>query len=225
MSMLADRAANGAPAAPRCPASERLLLSTPAPPPTAAKWQIYVDLQQAPLEGARTLLFGDSLARRWPAALISALFPGPAFNLSVSADHIQHTLWWMKLPRVRALQPETVVIFAGANNLRAGVCAAAIALGQRALVAQARSQWPRARLVMLAVPARGEGFDFRDADRRALNALTRAMLAGIDRSVWVDLDEAGPPNPEHYLPDLTHFSPAGYEDLNRLMESKLEDGR
>jgi lysophospholipase L1-like esterase len=198
---------------------------TPNPSPVAERRIAWLG---AHVPAAATLVItGDSLAEFWPKALPPLGLPEPAvFNFGVGGDQTSGTLWRLEhTAGLERLSPRWVVLFIGTNNLGAGAPVCAIVLGIRQTVHAVSVVWPRAAIILMTIPPRGPGGQFRDADRVAVNGALNDLPARVPGLVVVSLDPllaAGAGQERGYLkPDNLHFTPAGYAAISQMLSNVI----
>ena len=164
--MLARRAVLLAPAA--------VLLAAAGPSPLAARpisrmetgwWRARHEEKLAEIRGREVDLvwLGDSITQNWEQdgpeawrdfAPAWRRFYGHrhALNLGFKGDTTSHLLWRMENGELDGLRPKAVVILIGANNMgRVHWSASQTAAGIEAVVAQARTRLPGAKILLLSV--------------------------------------------------------------------------
>ena len=171
---------------------------------------------------ADVVAVGDSITRRWPAESLEKAFPGGGvFNYGMEGDRTQNILHRLSAPRLSRLQPRTVVLLIGTNNLADGHPACAIAGGIRAVVARIDALWAKPTLRIVEVLPRGERFDAYEADRRSVNAAIRELMSERGGGSVVTVDEpitcGHRPDCPNYDPDHVHLSAGGYDVLQNAL--------
>ena len=164
--MLARRAVLLAPAA--------ILLAAAGPSPLAARpisrmetgwWRARHEEKLAEIRGREVDLvwLGDSITQNWEQdgpepwrafAPVWRRFYGHrhALNLGFKGDTTSHLLWRMENGELDGLHPKAVVILIGANNMgRVHWSASQTVAGIEAVVAQARTRLPGAKILLLSV--------------------------------------------------------------------------
>lgn len=162
---------------------------------------------------AATLFVGSSSLRLWtnlPAAFPQRTVLNRGFGGSTMNDLLHY---YDRL--VRRYQPRALVIYEGDNDLANGQTADQVLAAYRAFLDRVQRDQPGTPVILLAVkpsPSRLKLFEL----QRELNAgLTRLATerAGV---VFADtftpmLDASGAPDPQWFLSDQLHLSPAGYD--------------
>lgn len=184
-----------------------------AAPATIGREQARAELFHALTQPRDVVLIGDSLTDRGEWA---ELLGRPVANRGIANDSIADVR--ARLGDLAALEPHTVFLLIGVNDLMAGASPEAMAADHAALVGELRRRLPRARLVIESLlPIRDE-LIARDEPlatptvQRANQLLARnAAAAGAD---WLDLtaalaDRSGQLDPP-YSSDGLHLSGAGY---------------
>lgn len=202
--------------------------------PDAARRAVHEELRRRAAARAGpvdVLLVGDSHVAGWdtPSAggggrdgpWLRRLGGRTVINLGVRLDRTQDVLWRLADGAADGIEPRSVVLHAGTNNVfdvpRIGP--QAVAEGIRACAADLRRRFPDADLVVVKLlPGFGRGHRFLD-DARAANAALDALRIDADPRVrlldpWSDLtDGGGDLRRDLFLPDGLHLSDAGYDAL------------
>lgn len=205
-----------------CPTGDVARATTPAPP-RDERFRAEVDeLTGAAPSSVDVLAVGDSLVRMWPNQQLEGVFPGrTVFRFGVSGDRTQNVLWRLSLPEIRRLRPETVVLLIGTNNLEDGDPACAILAGIAAIVRLLDEGGRRPDLRIVQVLPRGEGFAFRNAERRALNEGIRNLVGRRGNAVAIDVDREITCGMRRicdtYRADALHLEDAGYLILSAAL--------
>ncbi|MBV8105451.1 MAG: hypothetical protein JO223_12680 [Hyphomicrobiales bacterium] len=220
----AGRAASPRPAP--SPPRERLLAPSGAPPPRVAaspptiqSWLRHAAIiGSVPRSKVDIVLLGDSLAHQWPA---NEWAGRRILNLGSSGDRTQHCLWRLACFDDGAIDASAVVLMIGINNLMGGDDGQSIADAIGDVIGESRRVAPGAKIAVVSLPAFGPDFQFRDDDRKALNA----SLANMPDVIVVG-------EPAHWAPygteavcyqsDAVHFTRAGYERLTAATARVLE---
>ena len=186
------------------------LARTPASPPTVDSWIRHAAKTGAvPRSPVDFVLLGDSLAELWP----TKCWPGRrVLNLGSSGDHTHHLLWRLACFDDGAIEAKAALVIIGANNLKAGEPVEPLIGAVGDVISETRRVAPGAKIVVMSLPPFGPDFQFRDGDRKALNA----SLVNLPDVVVVG-------EPAHWAPrgaeavcyqsDALRFMRAGYERL------------
>lgn len=179
------------------------------------------------------LLVGDSITIQWGESW-KKHFPGlKAVNIGIGGDKTQNVLWRLDHGGVEGLQPKTVVLMIGNNNMfftpETGIEAAA--KGIEMCVKNLREKFPDTPLVLAKIlPAHAPGVQFYEDINKTNIALDRLKLESDTKvrvlDLWHDLTNAdGTQKKELFTSDNIHLSPAGYavyaERLRPLLEALL----
>jgi lysophospholipase L1-like esterase len=167
----------------------------------------------------RVVFLGDSITQGWEEAGTVAwardFEPMGALQIGVGGDRTEHVLWRLEKAPLTALDPEVIVLMIGTNNASTGRDSGELIVrAVRAVVDTLLQQCPRAHVIVLDMPPRGQRMNpLRGLVLQVNQALSQvpwnqrvSFLRVSDEFVRGDgsLDEAA-------MPDFLHFSPAGYE--------------
>jgi lysophospholipase L1-like esterase/tetratricopeptide (TPR) repeat protein len=182
----------------------------PASPPAIQSWLRHAAIIAAvPRSPVDIALLGDSLAHQWPA---NEWTGRRIVNLGSSGDRTQHLLWRLACFDDGAIDATAVVLMIGVNNLMCGDEVQSIVEAIGDIIGDTRRVAPGAKIAVVSLPPFGPDFQFRDEDRKALNAALAKMPGVIvvgEPAHWAPHGaEAG-----CYQPDGVHFTRAGYERL------------
>jgi len=179
---------------------------------------------------ARLMFLGDSITQGWDGAGRSVwdleFAPLDAINLGVSGDRTEHVLWRLQQGAYDQLRPELIVMMIGTNNTGHRMDPPAdIEGGVRAILADLRRRYPKAKLALLAIFPRGENAD---DEMRRNNAEANKLLAPLAREVgaeWLDLNrafvDANGVLSKQLMPDLLHPNERGYDAWANAMREPI----
>ncbi len=177
------------------------------------------------------VLIGDSITHMWGGRPLepdradgadswAELFGNRALNLGFGWDRTQNVLWRIDHGELDGLDPKTVVIHIGTNNLATTKNHAAgtpeqIAEGIEAVCQRVRAKLPKAKILLMAVFPRGEKPDHPMRVKIAhINARLRKIVENLD----VTLVDLGPGLldgdgrlSKATAPDFLHLSGRGYQ--------------
>ena len=167
----------------------------------------------------RVVFLGDSITQGWEDAGAAAwerdFAPLGALQIGVGGDRTEHVLWRLEKAPLTTLDPRVIVLMIGTNNASTGRDSGELIVrAVRAVVDTLLAQCPRARVIVLDLPPRGQRMN-------PLRGLVLQVNQALSQVPWNDrvsflrvgdafvrgdgsLDEAA-------MPDFLHFSPAGYE--------------
>ncbi len=175
-----------------------------------------------PVDGVSTLFLGSSSIRLWDVGMsfptLHALNRG--FGGAATADVLHH---YNRV--VAGLQPATVVVYVGENDIAAGATAEAATTDVLTLLARLRTDMPRARIAYLSMKPTPLRWDLY-ARMMAANAAIKAQAATIGFD-FIDvggalLDEAGKPDARYFGVDGLHLNERGYERWTSIVERYLK---
>lgn len=173
----------------------------------------------------RVVFLGDSITQGWEDAGAAAwardFEPLGALQIGVGGDRTEHVLWRLEKAPLTALEPEVIVLMIGTNNASTGRDSGELVVrAVRAVVDTLLAQCPRARVIVLDIPPRGQRMNpLRGLVLQVNQALSQvpwnervSFLRVADEFVRGDgsLDEAA-------MPDFLHFSQSGYERWARAI--------
>jgi lysophospholipase L1-like esterase len=184
------------------------------------------------------LLDGDSITDWWVQgdankAMFEKYFGGyRTANWAIAGDTTQGVLWGLKNGEGQGFQPKAIMLMIGTNNSggtnNAGTATAAeIAEGVGAVVLEMRTDFPQAKILLLAIFPRGlPGDSVRDKI-----AETNRIISKLDdqRHVfYMDigakfLDERGFFLPDAFRPDNLHPAAKGYDIWGAAVKDKLAE--
>jgi len=184
------------------------------------------------------LLEGDSITDWWVQgeenkAMFEKYFGGmKTANFAIAGDTTQGVLWGLKNGEGQGFQPKAIMLMIGTNNTggtnNAGSSTAAeIAEGVGAVVQEMRTDFPQAKILLLAIFPRGVPGD---SVRDKIAEINR-IIAKLDdhRHVfYLDigpkfLDEKGAFLPDTFRPDNLHPLAKGYDIWGAAVKDKLAE--
>ena len=176
------------------------------------------------------LLHGDSITDWWVQgdenkAVFQKYFGDiKTANFAIAGDTTQGVLWGLKNGEGQGFQPKAVMLMIGTNNTGTHT-APEIAEGIGAIVLELRTNFPQAKILLLAVFPRGvPGDPVRDRIAE-INRLI-ARLNDDSHVFYMDigakfLDEKGVFLPNTFRPDNLHPVAKGYEIWGEAVKEKL----
>ena len=183
----------------------------------------FADIDRAsPPPKGQILFVGSSTMVDWKA---DRYFPG----LTI----VNRALWGSALADtarnierlILPYEPRLVVVYAGDNDLDAGLTSEQVAAEFERLVKGVHAKLPQTRIIYIGIKPSPQRWLTVDRMRTA-NAVIRAICARDDRVAFMDVD--GPmmgwderPRKELYLSDGLHLSEAGYELWATLLRPLL----
>lgn len=180
------------------------------------------DAANPPKQGA-VLFVGSSSIRLWD---LKKWFPDlPTVNRGFGGSHVEDSVYYVDT-LVLKHRPQTVVLYAGDNDLAAGKTPATVLADYQRFVAAIHEALPGTRIVYIAVKPSLKRWNL-IAQVRETNALIRELSAGDDRLRFVDIDQAmlgddGMPRPELFVEDGLHLSEQGYALWTERVRASLE---
>ena len=147
-------------------------------------------------------------------------------NFAVAGDTTQGVLWGLRNGEAQGFQPKAVMLMIGTNNMGANT-APEIAEGIGAVVLELRSNFPDAKILLLAIFPRGvTGDPIRDKI-----AETNRIISKLDDQkhvFYLDigpkfLDETGAFLPGAFRPDNLHPAAKGYDIWGEAVQTRLAE--
>jgi lysophospholipase L1-like esterase len=184
------------------------------------------------------LLEGDSITDWWVQgdankAMFDKYFGGmKTANFAIAGDTTQGVLWGLKNGEGQGFQPKAIMLMIGTNNTggtdNAGTATAAeIAEGVGAVVQELRTDFPDAKILLLAIFPRGiPGDSVRDKIARINKIIQK--LDDQRHVFYLDigakfLDETGYFLPGAFRPDNLHPEAKGYDIWGAAVKDKLAE--
>jgi lysophospholipase L1-like esterase len=178
------------------------------------------------------LLHGDSITDWWVQneenkAVFEKYFGNiRTANFAVAGDTTQGVLWGLHNGEGQGFQPKAVMLMIGTNNT-GGSTAPEIAAGIGAVVLELRTNFPDAKILLLAIFPRGMPGDAVRDKIAQVNKLI-ARLDDQKRVFFMDigakfLDEKGVFLPESFRPDNLHPQARGYDIWGQAVQAKLAE--
>jgi lysophospholipase L1-like esterase len=220
---------------------ESLLMLQPPRPNTAATFtqtklrmgarhEGFVEIAKA--GNIDLLLHGDSITDWWVQndenkAMFQKYFGGiRTANFAIAGDTTQGVLWGLRNGEGQGFQPKAVMLMIGTNNMGSH-SAAEIAEGVGAIVVELKRNFPKAKILLLAIFPRGPAGD----PIRDKVAETNKIIARLhdNRQVfYLDigpkfLDEKGAFLPSSFRADNLHPAAGGYDIWGAAVRDKLAE--
>jgi platelet-activating factor acetylhydrolase IB subunit beta/gamma len=175
-------------------------------------------------------LVGDSITIQWGASWAKQFPERKAVNIGIGGDKTQNVLWRLDHGGVDGLQPKTIVLMIGNNNMfftpETGVVAAA--KGVETCARNLREKFPDAELIVAKIlPCHAPKNRFYE-DILLTNAEIDKLNLGADPKIRVLDLTADFLNPDGtikqalYTPDNIHLSPEGYAAYAARLKPLLE---
>jgi lysophospholipase L1-like esterase len=182
--------------------------------------------------GIDLLLHGDSITDWWVQgeankAVFDKYFGGiRTANFAIAGDTTQGVLWGLRNGEGQGFQPKAVMLMIGTNNSGA-YTAPEMAEGVGAVVLELRSDFPNAKILLLAIfPRSVPGDPIRDKIAEANRIVSR--LDDQKHVFYLDigprfLDDKGFLLPDTFRPDNLHPVAKGYEIWGEAVMPKLTE--
>ena len=170
-----------------------------------------IDRRQTPPEKA-ILFVGSSSFRGWRT--LRDDFPRvKIINRAFGGAHLEDVIFYAA-QTIAPYQAQTIVVYAGDNDIAAGKSVERVFNDWQTLVALIRQSAPQSHIVFVSIkpsPSRREFW----SKFQQMNALVKAQTVKDKRLIFVDiwnemLTANGEPREELYLGDRLHMKPEGY---------------
>ena len=176
------------------------------------------------------LLVGDSITIQWGASWAKQFPERKAVNIGIGGDKTQNVLWRLDHGGVEGLQPKTIVLMIGNNNMfftpETGVAAAA--KGVETCARNLREKFPDAELIVAKIlPCHAPKNRFYEDILLTNDEIDKLNLSADPKIRVLDLT-ADFLNPDGtikkalYTPDNIHLSPEGYAAYAARLKPLLE---
>ena len=178
------------------------------------------------------LLHGDSITDWWVQneenkAVFEKYFGNiKTANFAVAGDTTQGVLWGLHNGEGQGFQPKAIMLMIGTNNT-GGSTAPEIAAGIGAVILEMKTNFPDAKILLLAIFPRGlPGDAVRDKIAQVNKLIAR--LDDQKRVFFLDigskfLDERGVFLADSFRPDNLHPQAKGYEIWGQAVQAKLAE--
>ena len=203
---------------------------------THAKLVTFVQANRGPCD---VLLVGDSITQQWGSPLDQGSLNEAwkkhfaslrTINIGIGGDKIQNVLWRIDHGGVEGIEPRTIVLMIGNNNMffapETGVDA--VAKGIQVCLANLRKKFVGAHVILVKIlPAHAPGNPFYDNIKKTNASLDSLRLDDDSKVHLLDLtadflQPDGTLKKELFSPDSIHLSLAGYaiyaEKLKPLLD-------
>jgi hypothetical protein len=175
-----------------------------------------------PLHGI--VFVGSSSIRFW--STLDRDFPGlPVIRRGFGGSELADSTFYFDRI-VLPYQPDVVVLYAGENDIHAGVSPEIIAQNFEAFRKKLHQELPAARLIYISMKPSPSRWDEREKASRA-NALIAEACTRDVKCTFLDiytamLDAQGKPRPELFREDRLHMNAEGYAIWIRLLTPLLK---
>ena len=183
----------------------------------------HADAEQPPAQHG-IVFVGSSSIRFWTS--LEQDFPGlPVIRRGFGGSELADSVFYFDRI-VLAYRPDTVVLYAGENDIHAGVSPEKVAADFNDFREKLHSTLPKCRLVFIGLkPSPSRWADHEKAQRT--NALIAETCAHDPLLTFLDvtppmLGADGKPRPELFRDDQLHMKPAGYAIWVRLLTPLLK---
>lgn len=167
---------------------------------------------------------GSSSIRFWTS--LQQDFPGlPVIRRGFGGSELADSVFYFDRI-VGAYEPDTVVLYAGENDIHAGVSPEKVAADFNDFRLKLHSTLPKCRLIFIALKPSPSRWDEHENAQHA-NALIADACAHDPLITFLDIYPAmlgsdGKPRPELFRDDLLHMKPAGYAIWVHLLTPLLK---
>jgi lysophospholipase L1-like esterase len=189
-------------------------------------------VERAKQGGIDLLLHGDSITDWWVQgdenrAMFDKYFGGMrTANFAIAGDTTQGVLWGLKNGEGQGFQPKAIMLMIGTNNSRDNT-APEIAEGIGAVVLEMRTDFPDAKILLLAIFPRSVPGDPVRAKIAEVNQIISRLDDG-QHVFYLDigsafLDDKGAFLPNAFRADNLHPQALGYDLWGKAVQAKLAD--
>jgi lysophospholipase L1-like esterase len=181
------------------------------------------DAQEKPALGT-TVFVGSSSIRLWD---LKKSFPDVAlvnhgFGGSTTADSVHFIE-----PLVLKLQPRTIVLYAGDNDIANGLSPQQVHDDFKSFLAALEAKLPKCKVVYIPIKPSPSRWKLYDKQREANRLIRETMAKDSQRLVYLDivtpmLGDDGQPRAELFQKDMLHLNESGYEIWAKLLLPELK---
>ena len=170
------------------------------------------------------LVFGDSIAARWPDGDLKSVFGVAPVKLAVGGDRLEHTNWIVGQVRP-GVRPRAIVIVSGTNNVNHD-SDCEFDSRVEALMTSVREKFPDAKIYEMNITPKGVGRraflnKVRAANQYIQQAAARHNITFFDGYTALETACEAEPGQDCplYEPDRLHPNPKGFEPLTAALAS------
>lgn len=195
----------------------------------ATKWESEVRAyekkdQESPPPAGAILFVGSSTIRMWQT-LEKDFAPLKVIGRGIGGCTVPDLVYYADRV-VIAYKPQTVVFYAGDNDVASKTPAEKVAQDFKAFVEKVRKALPAARILFISIkpsPSRARVWD----EAKKANQFVREFLEKTPNAGYVDtaqvlMDAQGKPRPELFRDDMLHMNAKGYELWVPVLKAALE---
>jgi len=170
------------------------------------------------------LFVGSSSIRMWKS--LESDYAGlPVLNRGFGGSTFPEAIHYLSRI-VLPYRPRTIVVYEGDNDLTFGWGPRQVADDYRTFVRRVRDSLPNAKIVFIAIKPSPSRWKLVDEQREA-NRLVRQIVARDTLQSYVDvftpmLGANGRPQPELFIADSLHMTPAGYAIWRRQVAPHIQ---
>lgn len=192
------------------------------------KWQKSFDRfaqqdESVPVRPGGTVFVGSSSIRLWD---LEKYFPATeALNRGFGGSQTVDACFALEL-LVLKHKPKTVVLYAGDNDIAKKKSPQRVADDFARLAEKVHQHLPKTRILYIAIKPSIRRWELADKMNQA-NQLVKKLCAKHTHLTFVDiwqpmLNDGGKPNPELFVKDGLHMSPAGYAIWTKAVKAHLK---
>lgn len=170
------------------------------------------------------LVFGDSIAARWPDSDLKSVFGVAPVKLAVGGDRLEHTNWIVSQVRP-GVHPRAIVIVSGTNNVNHD-SDCEFDSRVEALMSSVREKFPGAKIYEMNITPKGVGRRaflnrVHAANQYIQQAAARHNITYFDGYTALETACENQPGQDCtlYEPDRLHPNPKGFEPLTAALAS------
>jgi lysophospholipase L1-like esterase len=199
--------------------------------------QAWMQTHQSLVENAKKanpkiVFLGDSITQGWGSEgkteWEARFAPKDAVNLGIGGDRTQQVLWRIQHGAIKGLNPQTVVLLIGVNNLWRDVAEhkpEGVVAGAKAVVQAIRQECPNAKVLVLGILPTGQ--ELQNPLRQTIRTINAGYATLADnktvfyRDIGSKFVEPDGTIRKEIMPDFLHLSPAGYKIFADNLEPLL----
>ena len=182
-----------------------------------------IDVKQTPPKNA-VLFVGSSSIRMWKN--LRSNFPElSVINRGFGGSRLEDVNFYFDRI-VAPYNPQTIVLYAGENDVNEGVAPETVLENYRKFAKLAHDKFPKSKLLYVSLKPSPSRWQINDKFRKT-NDLIKAEIAKDNRAEFVDvwspmLGANGEPKPEIFLEDKLHLNERGYAIWREVLAEYLK---
>ncbi len=181
------------------------------------------DDAKKPFPTGETVFVGSSSIRMWK--LPDSFGERKVLNRGFGGSQIVDSVTYLDTLVIKH-KPKTVVLYAGDNDLASGKSVEKVVDDFKAFVSKLQAALPETKIIYIGIKPSISRWKMVDKVRAA-NREIQSFAGSSKNVVFIDIDKpmlgaSGEPNPELFLKDGLHMTPAGYKVWTSLLMPHLE---